>query len=80
MKVFILYYVHPTADKSWAGKFLGVYSSQRTAAYAVERFQHLPEFNQYPKGFKVESIEVDKDYDHNGSVWIPPPDLLPPPW
>jgi hypothetical protein len=78
MKVFVLYFVGPDADGKWFGKFLGVYSSQRQAARAIERFQRFPYYGHYPKGFQVECIQVDEDFDQS-KPYPPPPRPTPPP-
>jgi len=80
MNVFVLYFVGPSRRGTWSGKFLGVYSSQREAALAVERLQLRSEFNYYPKGFQIDCVEVDRDRDVSENFGPVPPDLLPPPW
>jgi hypothetical protein len=79
MNVFILYYVAPKDGGHWYGKFLGVYSLQREAAFAVERLQGRSGY-YYPRGFQIECIEVDKEYDGSVHMGPVPPDLLPPPY
>jgi len=90
MKVFVLYFVGPTGPntESWFGKFIGVYTSQREAARAVERQQRRAEFRHYPQGFQVECVHLDEDYDGavnlgdyggSGNLGPVPPQPLPPP-
>jgi hypothetical protein len=79
MKVFVLYFMGPSADGSWFGKFIGVYSSQRETARAVERLQGRPGYSHYPKGFQVECVHLDEDYDGSANLGPVPPTPLPPP-
>jgi hypothetical protein len=76
MNVFVLYFIGPSTDGGWFGKFLGVYSSQKQALRAVERFQGRPAYRHYPKGFEVEGVQVDEDYE--SPLGPPPPPLLAP--
>jgi hypothetical protein len=78
VNVFVLYFMGPDGDGHWFGKFLGVYSSQARAARAVERLQGLPGYRHYPKGFQVECVQLDEDFDQ-AEVGPPPPNPLPPP-
>jgi hypothetical protein len=76
MKVFVLYFMGPEANGAnpgvdW-GKFIGVYSSQREALRAIERHQSRPCFSHYPKGLKVECIELDQDFDGSENAGPPP--------
>ncbi len=70
MEVFVLYFMGPDPNGHPFGKFLGVYSSQSRAARAVERLQGLPAFRHYPKGFQVEVVRLDGDFDPTRSSCI----------
>jgi hypothetical protein len=76
--VYVLYFMGPGVDGKWFGKFMGVYSSQSKAARAVERLQALPYYRHYPKGFQVDCVVVDEDFDQS-ALGPPPPNPLPPP-
>ena len=76
MDVFVLYFLGPDSEGHTFGKFLGVYSSQGRAARAVERFQSLPAFRHYPKGFQVDVVRLDGDFIP--SLFDPPPPGPPP--
>ncbi len=78
MNVFVLYYMGPDSEGHTFGKFLGVYSSQVRAARAVERLQSLPFYRHYPKGFQVEAVVLDEDFDQANLGPPPPNPLLPP--
>ena len=77
MKVFVLSYLRPDANKQWGGWFIGVYSSQQQAARAVERLGRQPFFRDYPQGFQIDGVELDEDYQRAGFFQSPPP--TPPP-
>lgn len=64
--IFILKHIYEFYDsngyKQFEDKFLGIYSSEKKAKDAIERYFVLSGFNQYPKDcFVVEKWEVDKD-------------------
>ncbi len=71
MDVFVLYFMGPDSQGHTFGKFLGVYSTQASEARAVERLQSLPYFCHYPKGFQVDAVQLDGDF--NPSLFDPPP-------
>jgi hypothetical protein len=73
MKVFVLSYMSPTPEGSWCGRFLGVYSSQTTAALAVERLGRRPGFKEYARGFQIDCIELDEDFEQAVYFKSPPP-------
>lgn len=75
VNVFVLYWMGPGADGTTRGRFLGVYSSQREAARAVERLQERPEYRHYPKGFQVEAVQLDQDCEGWPDLGPPPPDV-----
>ena len=64
--IFILKHIYEFDDsngnKQFEDKFLGIYSSEKEAKDAIERYFVLSGFNQHPKDcFVVEKWEVDKD-------------------
>jgi hypothetical protein len=63
MRVFALSYMSPTPEGRWSGRFLGVYSSQTTAALAVERLGRRPGFKEYARGFPIDCVELDEDFE-----------------
>jgi hypothetical protein len=81
MKVFVLSFMGPAAGGGWFGKFIGVYSSQRQALFAVERYQGRPGFSHYPQGFQVDCVQLDEDYEEGWTNLgpVPPSPDLPPP-
>ena len=71
MDVYVLDFMGPDSEGQTFGKFLGVYSTQARAAWAVERLQSLPAFRHYPRGFQVEAVQLDGEF--TPSRFNPPP-------
>jgi hypothetical protein len=65
VNVFVLYYMGPNGEGHCVGKFLGVYSSQAKAARAVERLHRLPGYRHDPKGFQVQAVRLDEEFDQS---------------
>lgn len=63
MRAFVLSYLRPTAEGTWAGMFVGVYSSLAMVEAAKGRLRERPGFRDYPDGFRVDCYRVDEDYD-----------------
>jgi hypothetical protein len=72
MKVFIVSHLQPT-DGRWSGRLIGVYSSQATAARAIERLSRDPQFREYARGFQVDAMELDEDFRQAVYYMSPPP-------
>ncbi len=74
MKVFVLSYMRPDPEGRLGGRFIGVYSSQQSAARAVERLGRRPGFSDYPRGFQVDCVELDEDFEQAVFFYsLPPP-------
>ncbi|MFT3765898.1 MAG: hypothetical protein QM820_10320 [Minicystis sp.] len=52
-------------------KIIGVFSSEETAAAAIERLRTMPGFRDHPDGFHVGPYELDRDYWADGFVTMP---------
>lgn len=63
--LFALFHSLPQSDRL---KLIGVYTSQRRAAGALERTRLLPGFCEEPEGFTIEQYEVDRDHWPRGFV------------
>jgi len=60
--VFVLSYARPYKE-TWAGMFVGVYSSLEQAERAIERLEARQAFREYPAGFHISCYRIDEDYD-----------------
>jgi hypothetical protein len=60
--VYILGYMRPYKE-TWAGMFVGVYSSLEEAERAIERLRPRQAFRDYPDGFRISCYRIDEDYD-----------------
>ena len=60
MKVFLLDHVHETEFDKEDVKFIGVYSSKKSAKEAIARLSTKPGFKKYIKGFQISCYELDK--------------------
>jgi hypothetical protein len=63
--LFLLFHSLPQTDRL---KVIGVYTSQRGAAAALERTRVLPGFRDEPEGFTIEQYEIDRDHWPRGFV------------
>jgi len=67
--VFILQHERPeTDDLTGDVKFIGAYSSERSALAAIKRLRTQPGFRDYPTDFTVDEYEIDKDHWTEGFV------------
>jgi hypothetical protein len=78
MKVFVLSHIRPEPNGRWSGRFLGVYSSQGQAARAAERLGRHQDYRAYPRGFRVDAVELDEDIEQ-AVFFYTPPHTPPPP-
>jgi hypothetical protein len=63
MHGFVLSYMRPMVDGTWAGMFVGVYSSLEKVEAAMARMRLRPGFRDFADGFRVDCYRMDKDYD-----------------
>ena len=66
--VFVLQHVAREGQDDEDVKFLGVYSSRRSADAAVQRLVLQPGFDRYPEGFQIDEYELDQDHWTEGFV------------
>lgn len=63
-EVFLLYhsYSYGKFKQDEATKILGVYSSEKSAKKAINRYWKIPNFNKFPKKcFKINKFKIDND-------------------
>lgn len=70
--VFQLYHEYSKGNGETEYKAIGIYSSAERAHQAIERLKSEPGFREYPKGFRVDEIELDRDSWREGFVTIDP--------
>lgn len=68
--VFLVQHVHVLDDGEEDVKLIGVYSTERLAAAAVERALALPGFSDAPDGFNIDRVLVDEDNWTEGYVTL----------
>ena len=69
MNVFVLHHVHELPDGSEDVKFIGVYSSEKTANLAIARLAQRPGFKETIGGFDAEQY-VERDHWTEGFVTL----------
>ena len=69
--VYIVQHVHKITEDNEDIKFVGVYSTQRTAREAVSRLRRAEGFRDHPRGFYVGKYEIDKDHWIEGFITVP---------
>lgn len=69
-QVFLVYHVRVLNDDEEDVKLLGVYSTEKHAADAVERARRLPGFSDAPEGFIIDRYVVDEDHWTDGYVTL----------
>jgi hypothetical protein len=70
MNVFLLWHVRELPGGEEDSKFIGVYSTRALAEAAQKRATLLPGFRDAPKGFTIDSHEVDRDEWREGFVTV----------
>jgi len=68
--VFVLQHVHVLSKDNDDVKFIGVYSTRRTAKDAIERLSRQPGFQDAIDGFCIDEYEVDMDHWTEGYATI----------
>jgi hypothetical protein len=58
--VFLVHHIHQLSDGNEDVKLLGVFSSEESAAHAVDCARKLPGFVEAPDGFSVDKYQIDK--------------------
>jgi hypothetical protein len=53
-------------DPQQSAKDIGIYSSEATAAAAIERLRDLPGFRNWPNGFRIMRTRLDVDQWRSG--------------
>lgn len=74
MDVYVVQHVHEIDEENEDVKFIGVYSSEETAAAAVSRLAAQPGFRETTGGFHVDRYTVDEDHWVGGFVTLRPGD------
>jgi hypothetical protein len=59
--VFDLWYVRGYTDREDTELHIGVYSSTEQAHAAIERLRTKPGFADWPEGFEIHEIQLDRD-------------------
>jgi hypothetical protein len=74
--VFDLWYIRGYHDREDTELHIGVYGTRENAENAVERLKDKPGFRDWPDGFEVRSVTLDRDHWTEGfrSVRGPRPD------
>ncbi|MBC8236146.1 hypothetical protein H8E77_41900 [bacterium] len=68
--VFVLQHVHEHSNDYDDVKFIGVYSTRRSAEDAINRLSLQPGFKDTKDGFYIDEYEVDVDHWTEGYVTI----------
>ena len=66
--VFVLQHVAREDQDDEDVKFIGVYSTRRSAESAIDRIVKQSGFRDYPNGFHIEEYEIDQDHWVEGFV------------
>jgi hypothetical protein len=74
MDVFLVQHVHEVDGGDEDVKFIGVYSTEKSAKAAVSRLSRQPGFRETIGGFHVDRYTVDKDHWADGFVTVRPGD------
>ena len=76
--VYDLWYVRGYADREDTELHIGVYSSHEIAHAAIERLRVKPGFQDWPEGFEIHEIMLDRDNWAEGfkSVIRPKPEAV----
>lgn len=62
-KLFIVKHRHVLYDDVYDTKSIGWYSSREKANAAIERSKLMEGFRDYPEGYAIVEIEVDRIYE-----------------
>lgn len=66
--VFLLHHVREDDEYSEDAKLIGVYGSESAAKQAISRLSSQPGFADYPQGFEIGEMQLDKDHWDEGFV------------
>lgn len=66
MDLFVLKYVHEFENGEEDVKLIGLYSSEANARRAIRRLRNKPGFRDRPRGFRLDTMAVDRDHWVNG--------------
>jgi hypothetical protein len=61
-RIYVLQHVAREDHSDEDVKLIGIYSTENSAARAVNRLKDQPGFRDYPDGFKTDPYDVDKDH------------------
>ena len=64
--VFVLQHVTPHDDGGEDVKFIGVYRTEESATFAVQRLSNEPGFREHTDGFTLDEYELDLDHWTDG--------------
>ncbi len=59
--VFTLDHVYEPTEGGEEVKRIGIYTSEEKARAAMERVRTQPGFVEYPEGFEINEVELDRD-------------------
>ncbi|MGV3455887.1 DUF7336 domain-containing protein [Sphingomonas sp.] len=68
--VFLLHHVREDDEYGEDAKLIGVYRSASAAEQAIGRLSSQPGFSDYPQGFQIGKMPLDKDHWEEGFVRI----------
>jgi hypothetical protein len=68
--VYVLHHVREDDELREDAKLIGVYRSQSSAEEAVTRLSSQPGFSDYPQGFEIDELRLDKDHWEEGFVRV----------
>lgn len=72
--VYMLWHVYERDDRD-EQKFIGAYSTEDEAIAAVERLRNKPGFRDYPRGFQIHEVTLNRDGWTEGFVDIKPSEM-----
>lgn len=71
--VYVLRHVYEYEPDEDEVKLIGPYSSEQRAQEAIDRLRDKPGFRDYPNGFEIASVELDKEMQWDEGFMIVPP-------
>lgn len=64
--IFLLYHVRRMDDDTDEAKFIGAFREKSNAEKCIKKYNQLPGFKDFPKGFVIEKQPIDKIYWKDG--------------
>lgn len=69
--VYLLHHVREDDEHGDDAKLIGVYRSEANARLAIERLSAQSGFRDYPAGFEIGRMQLDKDHWEEGFIrWV----------